>query len=64
MQLMRVQTTMNNPNVLEIRIEHHRIYESVRSQNSAEAVKAIKEHLLASKERVIREIQQLQQNIS
>jgi DNA-binding GntR family transcriptional regulator len=62
MQLLRIQTTQNNNKVLEIRTEHRRIYEPVRSRQPEEAYKAIKEHLIASKERVIREIKQLQQN--
>lgn len=62
MQLLRIQTTKNNPDVLEIRTEHRRIYEPVRERNPEAAVQAIKEHLTASKERVIREVQQLQQD--
>jgi len=33
MQLLRIQTTKNNPNVLEIRTEHRQIYKPVREQN-------------------------------
>lgn len=62
MQLLRVQTTQHNVNVLEIRTEHRRIYEPVRERNAESATKAIQEHLIASKKRVIQEIQQLQQN--
>lgn len=62
MQLLRIQTTKNNPDVLEIRTEHRLIYEPVRSRNQEAAVQAIKKHLTASKERVIREVQQLQQD--
>lgn len=62
MQLLRIQTTKNNPDVLEIRTEHRLIYEPVRSRNPEAAVQAIKKHLTASKERVIREVQQLQQD--
>ena len=63
MQLLRIQTTKNNPDVLEIRTEHRLIYEPVRSRNPEAAVQAIKKHLTASKERVIREVQQLQQDM-
>ena len=63
MQLLRIQTTKNNLNVLEIRTEHRRIYEPVQQRNPEAAVQAIKEHLIASKERVIREVQQLQQDM-
>lgn len=62
MQLLRIQTTKNNLNVLEIRTEHRRIYEPVQQRNPEAAVQAIKEHLIASKERVIQEVQQLQQD--
>lgn len=62
MQLLRIQTTKNNLNVLEIRTEHRRIYEPVRERNLQAAVQAIKAHLIASKERVIKEVQQLQEN--
>ncbi len=63
MQLLRIQTKKNNLNVLEIRTEHRRIYEPVQQRNPEAAVQAIKEHLIASKERVIREVQQLQQDM-
>ncbi len=63
MHLLRIQTTKNNLNVLEIRTEHRRIYEPVQQRNPEAAVQAIKEHLIASKERVIREVQQLQQDM-
>ncbi|MBE9171080.1 GntR family transcriptional regulator [Pleurocapsales cyanobacterium LEGE 06147] len=59
MQLLRIQTTIHNPDVLEIRTEHRRIYEPVRDRNSEEAVRAIVAHLNASKERVIKEVQRL-----
>ena len=62
MQLLRIQTTKNNPEVLEIRTEHRQIYEPVRDRNSQAAVEAVREHLIASKERVIKEIEQLQQD--
>ncbi len=64
MQLLRIQTTKNNPNVLEIRTEHRQIYKPVQQRNPEAAVQAIKEHLIASKERVIREVQQLQHRSS
>ncbi|MCU0536722.1 MAG: GntR family transcriptional regulator [Hydrococcus sp. Prado102] len=60
MQLMRVQTTKHNPNVLEIRTEHRQIYEPVKDRKTEVATQAIKEHLIASKERVVQEIQQIQ----
>lgn len=59
MALLRVRTMQHNPRVLEIRSEHRQIYQAVASRNSEVATQAIKEHLTASKARVIREIQQL-----
>lgn len=62
MQLLRIQTTKHNLNVLEIRTEHRRIYEPIQERNSEAAIQAMKAHLIASKERVAREVQQLQHN--
>lgn len=61
MALLRVRTMQQNPGVLEIRSEHLRIYKAVSDRAPEAAVFAIKDHLTASKERVIREIQQLDQ---
>lgn len=60
MQLLRIQTTQHNPNVLEIRTEHRRIYTAVRDRNPQAAVEAISSHLMASKRRVIQEVQLLE----
>lgn len=62
MMLLRIQTIQNNRDVLEIRTEHRRIYEAVRSRDPGAAVLAVKDHLVASKERVAREMQNLQQD--
>lgn len=59
MLLLRIQTTMNNPTVLEIRLEHRQIYEAIAHRNPELATAAIQEHLRASKERVILELQSL-----
>ncbi|GAB4229644.1 MAG: GntR family transcriptional regulator [Elainellaceae cyanobacterium] len=59
MALLRTQTTHHNPNVLEIRLEHRQIYEAIAQRNMAIATQAIQTHLIASKARVIEEIQQL-----
>lgn len=64
MQLLRIQTTKRNPNVLEIRTEHRQIYEPILEQNEKAAVEAIKAHLMASKARVIQEVEQLQSKVS
>ena len=62
MQLLRVQTTRHNPDVLEIRTEHRQIYEPVQERNLEAAIRAIKDHLTASKKRVIQEIRQLEKD--
>ena len=57
MALLRVQTTKHNPQVLEIRLEHRQIYEAIASQNSDLAQTTIREHLIASKSRVVQELE-------
>ena len=61
MALLRIRTMQQNPGVLEIKSEHRRIYQAVAERNLEVAALAIREHLIASKARVIREIQQLEQ---
>lgn len=60
MQLLRLQTMRHNPRVLEIRVEHYRVYEALLQRDADAAVQAIADHLTASKERVVREIAELQ----
>jgi DNA-binding GntR family transcriptional regulator len=60
MMLLRLRTMQHNPRVLEICTEHRRIYTAVYKRDSSAAVQAIQEHLIASKERVIREIEQIE----
>ncbi|WP_035987564.1 GntR family transcriptional regulator [Leptolyngbya sp. KIOST-1] len=57
MALLRIQTLQQNPNVLDIRLEHRQIYEAILSRNSEVAVSAITQHLRASKTRVVKEIE-------
>ena len=57
MTLLRVYTTQHNPEVLEIRSEHRQIYEAIASGNSDLAQTTIREHLIASKARVVRELE-------
>jgi DNA-binding GntR family transcriptional regulator len=64
MMLLRVQTTRHNPNVLEIRIEHRQIYEAIARRQIHTATEAIQSHLLASKDRVVGELQQLCQPVN
>ncbi len=63
MLLVRIQTIKRNPNVLEIRLEHHQIYEALVQRDVDAAVRAIRKHLTASKQRVMREVQPLEPNI-
>jgi DNA-binding GntR family transcriptional regulator len=60
MALLRIQTTRQNPGVLEIRLEHRHIYEAIAQRKSTEAIQAIQAHLTASKHRVVQAIQSLQ----
>jgi DNA-binding GntR family transcriptional regulator len=60
MTLLRIQTTRHNPKVLEIRIEHRQIYEAIAQRDAAAATAAIQNHLIASKARVVQEVQHLQ----
>ncbi|MEG3436682.1 GntR family transcriptional regulator [Pannus brasiliensis CCIBt3594] len=60
MSLLRIRTMQQNPGVLEIRGEHRRIYDAVAGGDEEGAIGAIVEHLSASKERVIREIERIE----
>ncbi len=57
MALLRVQTTTHNPQVLEIRLEHRQVYEAIADKNVDLAQKMIERHLNASKARVVRELE-------
>lgn len=59
MALLRIRTMQQNPDVLEIRKEHRRICQAICDRKVEVAVSAIREHLTASKIRVVQEIQQL-----
>ncbi|KAM3098653.1 GntR family transcriptional regulator [Phormidesmis sp. 146-35] len=63
MALLRIQTMQNNPQVLEIRIEHRHIFEAIVQRNAEAAIGAIGQHLAASQTRVIREVRSLQENV-
>ncbi|NJL23163.1 MAG: GntR family transcriptional regulator [Leptolyngbyaceae cyanobacterium SM1_3_5] len=56
MTLLRVQTTRQNPSVLEIRVEHRQVYEAIAQQNAEVAIAAMREHLEASRQRVIEQV--------
>lgn len=64
MALLRVQTTKHNPDVLEIRLEHRQTYEAIANKDSDLAQKTIEEHLIASKARVVRELEIIHQTKS
>lgn len=57
MALLRIQTLKQNPSVLEIRLEHRQVYEAIAQKDAATATAAIQLHLLASKARVVKELQ-------
>lgn len=61
MALLRVQTTRHNPRVLEIRTEHQLLMEAIISRNIEVATQAIQSHLMASKLRVVQELENIQQ---
>lgn len=60
MALLRIQTLRHNPKVLEIRLEHRQIYDAIANRHVEAATTAIKHHLVASKQRVVRELEALQ----
>ncbi|NER82930.1 MAG: GntR family transcriptional regulator [Leptolyngbya sp. SIO1D8] len=60
MMLLRVQTTRNNPKVLDICTEHRKIHRAIESRSLTAATEAIETHLEASKQRVIATLQALQ----
>ncbi|GAP94530.1 GntR family transcriptional regulator [Leptolyngbya sp. NIES-2104] len=62
MSLLRLRTIEHNPNVLEIRGEHRRILEAIRKRDALAAMQAIQYHLISSKDRVVEEIQALDQH--
>ncbi|MGQ9870323.1 GntR family transcriptional regulator [Leptodesmis sp.] len=61
MALLRLRTLQHNPRVLDICSEHRRIYEAIGDRNSIAANQAIQFHLISSKERVVQEIKQLEE---
>lgn len=61
MALLRIQTLKRNPKVLDIQREHRQIYEAILTGNPEVARDAISSHLLASKARVVMEIEESMQ---
>ena len=60
MALLRMQTVQQNLKVLEISSEHRRIYKAIVERNHELALVALTDHLMFSQARVIREIEQMQ----
>jgi DNA-binding GntR family transcriptional regulator len=60
MLLLRTQTTHHNPKVLEIRVEHRRILDAIANRAPQQAIIAIEDHLTASKDRVVHEVEEIQ----
>lgn len=60
MALLRMQTVQQNLKVLEIRSEHRRIYKAIVERDYELALAALTDHLMSSQARVIREIEQMQ----
>ena len=60
MTLPRIRTMQHNPHGLEIFSKHRHIHQGIVDRQPQVATQAIQSHLMASKERVIREIQTLQ----
>ena len=58
MALLRIQTLKRNPKVLDIQREHRQIYEAILTGKPDVARDAISRHLLASKARVVLEIEE------
>jgi len=57
MTLLRMQTTRQNPQVLEIRVEHREIYQAIAARNVEAATTAMQKHLIISKTRVVQEVE-------
>lgn len=60
MSLLRLTTTYQNPDVLEIWAEHERIVSAVEQRDSQAAAIAVRNHLVASKSRVVQALQGIQ----
>ena len=59
MKLLRIQTTQYNPKVLEIRTEHRQVYNAIARRNVEQAIDLISNHLWASKKRVVKELENI-----
>ncbi len=59
MALLRLTTTYQNPDVLEIWAEHERIVTAIMQRDAEAATIAVRNHLVASKQRVVQALQGL-----
>jgi DNA-binding GntR family transcriptional regulator len=59
MSLLRLTTTYRNPDVLDIWSEHERIVLAISQRDPQAAAAAVRSHLVASKARVVQELQGL-----
>jgi len=64
MALLRLTTTYQSPDVLEIWAEHERIVEAILQRDSQAAALAVRNHLVASKARVVQALQGLKTDSS
>jgi DNA-binding GntR family transcriptional regulator len=62
MALLRIQTLRHNLGVLDIRLEHRQVFAAIAHRDPDAAVDSIKSHLMASKQRVMREIEDFQRD--
>jgi len=60
MALLRLTTTYRNPKVLRIWTEHEEIVTAIEQRNPSVAAAAVHRHLVASKTRVVQELQGIQ----
>lgn len=60
MALLRLTTTYRNPKVLRIWTEHEEIVAAIEQRNPQAAAAAVHRHLVASKARVVQELQGIQ----
>ncbi|MEO1619724.1 MAG: FCD domain-containing protein [Cyanobacteria bacterium J06632_3] len=63
MSLLRLTTTYQNPDVLEIWAEHERIVSAIEQRDSQAAAIAVRKHLIESKLRVVEALQGMESNV-
>lgn len=64
MALLRLTTTYQNPDVLEIWAEHENIVSAIVQRDSQAAAIAVRNHLVASKSRVVQSLQDLKTGLT